>query len=338
MPPKTISVIMSVFNCEILVSEAVESVINQSFKDYDLIIVDDGSYDHTLDVIKKYATKDRRIKILRKENTGLTDSLNVAMSHATGEWIARLDADDIAMPDRFLNQIDYIKKNPNVALLGGGCLEIDETGRPIKQHIYSETHEELLSKMETGKIFSFFPHSSVLFNRALVNELGGYNKRYLRSQDSDLWLRISEAARIASLQKPLVKLRRHSGMLSNPNKNRLQAVMGMTSIACHFRRKWNCLDPSQVGSYEQWKHFLFWVEDSLEKYDLFRRMQEEWNFKEKWFARENKSRARKISLAVNAFIRNKTLRKSLWKRLNGENIPYYLAKNSLKLSFKKYKA
>src|SRR5688500_1611394 len=120
----TVSVVMSIYNAERWLEEALDSVLAQSFSDFEFLLVDDGSTDGTARIIARYAARDDRCRVITKHNTGLSDSLNVGIERARGEWIARLDADDIAVPTRFEEQLTYLRKNPGVVLLGTGFDEI----------------------------------------------------------------------------------------------------------------------------------------------------------------------------------------------------------------------
>lgn len=164
MQPK-ITVLMSCYNAERWLSEAIESVLVQTYKDFEFIIVDDGSSDNTPEIIKRYADIDHRIRVISKTNSGLTDSLNAGISQAKGEWIARLDADDICLPHRLEEQVKYVKNNPKIVLLGSGCIEINEHGKFMKEHRYPDSYEALVYNMEKGK--RHFAHSSAFLEKKL---------------------------------------------------------------------------------------------------------------------------------------------------------------------------
>ena len=108
-PPPAVSVVMSCYNASRFLAEAIESILRQTFTDFEFIIIDDGSTDDTLDIIRTYAQTDPRIVVIEKANTGLADSLNVGIGAARGEWIARQDADDVSFPDRLFHQIEFLR-------------------------------------------------------------------------------------------------------------------------------------------------------------------------------------------------------------------------------------
>jgi glycosyltransferase involved in cell wall biosynthesis len=272
-----ISIIMSCYNASRWLAEAIESVLFQTFKDFEFIIIDDGSTDETVDIIKRYAKTDSRIKIIKKTNTGLADSLNVGIDQAKGEWIARIDADDICMPNRFEKQINFLKINPSVVLLGCGCLEIEEDGNFIKKHKYPKRHRALVTNLEQLK--AFFPHSSVLYRADIVRELGGYNPRCYMCEDRDLWLRLGEVGRIASFPELLIKLRKHKTSLSYNETN----IYSIAVTVCYFLRKKGLPDPA-AGYQEGWDFFIEWIKEKLDKRKVFEKAQAWQSIREEWYA------------------------------------------------------
>ena len=143
-----ISVVMSCYNSRRWLAEAIGSVLSQTHSDFEFIIVDDGSTDDSWATIQRYATRDRRIVALSKGNSGLADSLNAGISVARGKWIARIDADDVCEPGRLAEQMAFVRANPQVVLLGSGCVEIDEYGRPLRAHRYPAAHRTLVRNLE----------------------------------------------------------------------------------------------------------------------------------------------------------------------------------------------
>lgn len=238
----------------------------QTFTDFEFILIDDGSTDGTLDIIKNYAVKDDRIVVIEKENTGLTDSLNEGIQRARGKWIARLDADDIAMPARLENQLSFLSDHSHIVLVGGGCIEINSLGKTVKKHSYPIGHDMLVKRLQ--RIQPIFPHSSSIFQRETVMKIGCYNPRFTRSQDCDLWLRLSEKGQIACLPQPLVKLRKHAGAISHHNSGKTQIVMGTAATVCHFLRLKGAFDPSRIDM-DSWKHFINWLTVRLEQEEIF---------------------------------------------------------------------
>lgn len=199
-----ISVIMSVYNGEEYLREAMDSILNQTFTDFEFIIVNDGSTDNSLKIIETY--NDERIGIINNEkNIGLTKSLNKALKQAKGEYIARQDADDISLPNRFEKQMKYFEENPEVALLGTSAYIIDETGEIIQKCVVlaKPSIKSLLKKNR-------FSHGSVMVKKEIVDKVGGYNDLLRYSQDYELWLRIAKCYEVRNLTQMLYKLRSHN--------------------------------------------------------------------------------------------------------------------------------
>lgn len=212
-----ITVLMSVYNGSRWLDEAISSVLNQTFIDFEFIIVNDGSTDQSLEIIKRFAKSDARIVVINKENTGLADSLNRGIQKARGTWIARLDADDLCEPRRLEKQYKLAMTIPNVVLIGSDLQEIDENGSSGKIRTYPIRHRELRRYLISGK---FFAHSSTFFKTEIVRNVGGYRAAFFRAQDYDLWLRMIDSGCFAAAGEPLIKYRIHSDMLSNYQNTR----------------------------------------------------------------------------------------------------------------------
>lgn len=211
MHPK-VTVLMPCYNAEAWLTASVNSVLSQTFDYFEFIIVDDGSTDNSLAILKEMQKTDRRIVIFTKANTGLADSLNLGLSHSRGEWIARIDADDICEPGRLKKQFDLVCEQPELVFVGTSLVIIDENSISGARFTYPEGHDELLQNLILAKRFP--PHSSAFYRRSSVIELGGYRRRVRRAEDWDLWLRLSTKGRLACIQEPLVRIRKHSGQVS----------------------------------------------------------------------------------------------------------------------------
>jgi hypothetical protein len=201
-----VSVVMAVHDGERYVGDAVDSVLTQSFRDLELIVVDDGSADRTVEIVRERA--DPRVRVISNaRNLGLAPSLNVGIAAARGEFVARLDADDVALPARLAHQVAFMDANPDVALLGSWYQEMtaDRTlGAPVR---VPARHWDLRWHL---CLYSPFAHSAVTWRRELVErEVGRYDERLRFSEDYDLWRRISERLRVANLPEILLHLRTH---------------------------------------------------------------------------------------------------------------------------------
>ena len=260
-PKPEVSVLMSCFNANRWLVEAIESVLAQTFNNYEFIIIDDGSTDNTREIIQQYASTDSRIVPILKENTGLADSLNIGIAKAKGRWIARLDADDLCEVSRLDEQLYFVDKNKSVVLLGSGFLEINEYGSIIKENLYPQKHIALLNNLERSK--RFFPHSSAFFLTDLARSIGGYNKRISRAEDKRLWLDFALRGKIACLRKALVRVRKHSNQISLDQGGIRQLNDSIAATTCHYIVKQGNEDPSLILNEREWTDFLGWIDQKV---------------------------------------------------------------------------
>ena len=281
-----VSVVMSCYNASKWLHEAIDSVLGQTFSNFEFILVDDGSSDETWDIIQSYRSKDRRIVAISKQNTGLADSLNVGIALAKGSWIARLDADDLCEQTRLEMQINFVRNYPEVVLLGSGFVEIDEIGRILKNHKYPVGHTCLVRNLEYLR--GFFPHSSAFYRVDLAKAVGGYNKRIVLAEDWRLWLELSLRGCIACLPQSLVKIRKHSGQISHEGNGRRQIVDAMAATVCHFLRKAGVADPSTVENPDEWKMFYLWVENQIDEASIFEKKRVWIDARTKYYSSSNK--------------------------------------------------
>jgi glycosyltransferase EpsE len=196
-----VSIVMAVFNESENVAIAIDSIINQSYKLWNLVIVDDGSTDDTAKIVQSYVDKHNNIELLiNKTNRGLAYSLNKAISYSNSEYIARMDADDAALPNRLESQIKYFNEHSEIDVLGTGA-EVVNINSSKSIVFKPENHTTILSSIE--KINPFF-HSSVMMRRNFIESIGGYDIKCLRAQDYDLWLRGVDGFKYHNLQEVLM--------------------------------------------------------------------------------------------------------------------------------------
>jgi glycosyltransferase involved in cell wall biosynthesis len=216
-----VTVLLAVCNDEPFIGEAVRSVLGQTFRDFALLVIDDASDDGTAETLA--AVRDPRLTVVRNEqNLGLTASLNRGLALAESEYVARLDADDLAFPERLRRQVDYLDAHPEVGVVGTQGIAIDVRGRRLFRVAW--WHREW-RRPRGGAAFAWyrmfdtpFIHSSVLFRRALVrDELGGYDEAFRLSQDAELWMHAARRVQLANLDEPLVAMRlRPTSVTANP--------------------------------------------------------------------------------------------------------------------------
>lgn len=208
----SVTVLMCVYNGARFLDESLDSIRNQTYTDYEFLIVDDGSTDATPEILARHAVEDSRIRILRQKNGGVISAINHGFTEAKGEFIARMDSDDVARPHRLAVQIEFLKSNPKIALVGGAIEVTDAAGRPVQIIRLPETPEQLRRQMlESGCSIA---NPTVLFRRQAFIDAGGLRPAYLHAEDYDLWLRMMEKHDLANLPEVLLSYRRHEGSVS----------------------------------------------------------------------------------------------------------------------------
>jgi glycosyltransferase involved in cell wall biosynthesis len=212
MPTPKVTVLMSVYNGKKYLQEAIESILHQTFTDFEFLIIDDASTDTTPKILQQYC--DPRIRIVKNEkNLGLTKSLNKGLTLAKGEYIARMDADDISTPERFEKQLNYFEQNPETIVLGTGFLIIDYNGEIVGRKLFSEkpTIDDFFRENQ-------IIHGSVMFKKSVIINLGGYNEYFRYVQDYELWLKVSKKYQMRNLPEILYKLRYHGDNIAYTKK------------------------------------------------------------------------------------------------------------------------
>lgn len=251
-----VTVLMSCYNAADWLEESVSSVLKQTYTNFEFLIIDDGSKDLTLDILQSFAAKDDRIVVVKKNNTGLAHSLNIGLNSARGEWIARIDADDICELNRLTKQVEYVLANPDVVFVGSGLTLINEEGNAGARFIYPADHAMLLNRLLKAK--SFPPHSSAFYKCEAALEVGGYRGRIKRAEDWDLWLRLSAKGRLASIREALVRIRKHSDQISLAGGGFDQIVDCRLSIISYLLKRDGFEDPVS-GEEEIFMEFANWV-------------------------------------------------------------------------------
>jgi glycosyltransferase involved in cell wall biosynthesis len=235
-----VSVVMSVFNGEQYLAEAVESILGQSFDDFEFIVINDGSTDHSAAILESYMNKDTRLRVYHQDNKGIVEALNLGCAIARGKYIARTDADDIAIGDRLMRQVDYMNKNPEIGVLGGAVEIIDPTGRALETHVNPMDDKDIKSALLRGDCP--FWHPSVLMRTNVFVETGGYRKIVNGAEDYDLWLRIGERHQLANLEAVVLKYRLHPGQVT-VLKTRKNALSLLGAQAAAVARSNGQVDP-----------------------------------------------------------------------------------------------
>jgi len=234
--PVVVSVVMSVYNGGNYLHEAIDSILEQSFADFEFVIVDDASTDRSLEILKDCAARDSRVHVvLNERNLGLTRSLNKGITLARGELIARMDADDVSLPQRLEKQVAYLSSHEDCVVVGCRILSIDPDGDPIRRELQAESHDGIEWALFRG-FGGGIPHPTAMFRRAAALAVGGYREDLRVTQDLDLWLRLAECGRLANIPEILLHYRRHLDAIS-VKKYSLQRQTAETVLRDTFRRR-----------------------------------------------------------------------------------------------------
>ncbi|NDJ62769.1 MAG: glycosyltransferase, partial [Chloroflexi bacterium] len=214
----TVSVIIPTYNRAQLAREAVESVLAQTYQDFEIIVVDDGSTDDTAEVLAAYSD---RIRYIRQDNSGVSAARNHGMRLARGSYIAFLDSDDLFLPNKLAVQVSYFEDHPNVAMTYTAYISVDENLQPLNTHPareYPGGHKEML-------IACTIATPTVMFRRSILDALEPFDEHMHLAEDIDLWVRIATRYAFATIQEPLTYVRIHSGGTPRDPEEILNAYM-----------------------------------------------------------------------------------------------------------------
>ena len=206
-----ISVLMPVYNSELYLEDAVQSILDQTYKNFEFIIIDDGSVDNSLAILESF--KDNRIKLVKKKNnTGYTSLLNESINYAKYDYLARMDSDDVSNKDRLLKQFKFLEKNKDYSVVGSNIRLINTKGQFIRNGKYPETDKQIKSKLSN---FSTFAHPACLIRKKKLIDIGGYRTIFEPSEDYDLWTRLALNSKMYNIQEYLLDYRIHGKSVSS---------------------------------------------------------------------------------------------------------------------------
>lgn len=218
-----ISVVMSVYNSKAWLREAIASILAQTFTDFEFIIINDGSTDGSLEIIKSFS--DPRIVLVDQENAGLPAALNRGIQLAKASLIARMDADDVSLPERLQIQLDFLRQNPEIIAIGSAAVYIDESGRDIAPVQMPCSHAEILAYLPESP----FIHPTVVFRKEFFNLAQGYPVEFLGAQDAVLFNRMARLGKMANLSECLLRYRIHRGAISRRTDRQRQTLGAIIS-------------------------------------------------------------------------------------------------------------
>jgi hypothetical protein len=236
MSSPAISVAMSVYNGERFLAEAIESILAQTFGDFEFLILDDGSKDNTPAIVRHYAGIDSRIRPIVRENRGLVVSLNQLLGEARAPIVARMDADDICLPQRFERQFAFLQANPDYGVIGSRSIDIDERGEPYPAsgQEHPDSHEGFIAAIEAGA--PLLCHPAAMYRREVVLSVGGYHGAFRHCEDLDLWLRLTAVTKLASLPERLIRYRHYGEQVSTRHATEQQTGAAVAVLAWRERR------------------------------------------------------------------------------------------------------
>lgn len=257
---------MPVYNGEKYLHEALDSILGQTYTDFELIIINDGSSDKTEKIILEYTKRDARIKYIQNEvNLGLVPTLNKGLGIARGDYIARMDADDICHPERLQKQIDFMKKNPNIMICGTSYKSI---GAKNNTHILPEKHEEI----KVGQLFGpCICHPSVFIRSSFLKKADlRYYPDTFPAEDYKLWVLAAKVGQLHNLQEVLLYYREHAAQISTENKHwqkeqtdkiRLEMLDWLYPGFSNEEKQYhiNFFVPSVINTKEDFKPFKKWI-------------------------------------------------------------------------------
>lgn len=257
---------MPVYNRREFAAAAVESVLGQAFGDFEFVIIDDGSTDGVTEDLRRYAAKDERIVLIEQQNTGYTRALNRGLEAVRGEFIARMDSDDVCLPQRFALQVAFLQAHPEVVAVGGQGIAIDEQGDPVYPLTMGDESDAIEARL-TGRdpeSSGGLLHPAVMMRTAAVRQVGGYRCEFEPAEDRDLWVRLSEVGRLANVPEVVLHYRIHSGSVSAQRAPQAREQVRRAMLSGFERRgeeppahllTWNMIgDPPDdtPAQYERW--------------------------------------------------------------------------------------
>lgn len=210
-----VSWLIPVYNGEAFLEEAIASVLAQDYTDFEVVIVNDGSTDATRAILAGYEAADPRIRIFDKPNGGIVSALNQGLLHCSGEYVARMDADDIAMPNRLGLQVDHLDRNPGCVLVGGCAISVDGDGTPVGRTTGGRHQQTDLSVFPPRVSVSM--HPLITLRKEALMRVGGYRSDYPHAEDYDLFLRLAPYGSIENPEEDVLIYRRHENAISIRN-------------------------------------------------------------------------------------------------------------------------
>lgn len=230
---------MPVYNAAEYLEEALASLLIQTFTDFEVLAINDGSTDDSLEILNKFAQFDSRIRVISQSNTGIVKVLNRGISEAKANYIARMDSDDVSFPNRFKDQVSILDKSPGVVLVAGDFEVIDQEGEFLYRELVAPRYEDIKRALFLRNPIA---HGSVMFRKDVVQKIGGYSDAYGPTEDLELWMRLSNEGDFAATASPTYKWRMNQGGITlTKNKE------SIAQSSAHIERLWRNQLPKQLN-------------------------------------------------------------------------------------------
>ncbi|MCY3867892.1 MAG: glycosyltransferase family 2 protein [Chloroflexi bacterium] len=270
-PVPLVSVVMPVYSGEKYVADAIESILGQTFSDFELIIVEDGSQDGSLEIIRSYEACDDRIRLVSfKRNLGAPIARNHAINLSSADYIAMMDCDDVCLPQRLERQVEHLRANQAIGVLGAGAQAVNEDLSPLFLFDLPEHHALIVFNVFVG---SFFVHPTVMMRRQLLDIVGGYKPSQRAADDTELWTRLIWRTRFANLSETLLLYRRHEAQ-HHTSPDATSTTESWDVRARLLQRLWGTAPHATLARFERMRKDakLGWRERRAARQDMTRLM------------------------------------------------------------------
>ena len=242
-----VSVVLCAYNGQRYLAESLRSILDQTFRDFECVVVDDGSTDRTPAILRQFAKSDSRVRVVRIPHAGIVDAVNAGLTEARAELIARADADDVCEPERFEKQVRFLADHRECVGVGSRMVLIDPFGAVVGRSDHKLEHEAIDAELLLGNGWAL-PQPVAMLRRDAVARVGGYDKRFEWVEDLDLFLRLAEVGRLANLPDYLCRYRIHP---HSTNQGRYQLQVRLVREAADAARARRGLPPIM-----EWKNPL----------------------------------------------------------------------------------
>lgn len=234
-----VDVLITVYNGERFIGQTIDSVIKQTFSDWRLIVVDDLSTDGSVEIVRQHAETDPRIVLLQGPQQGIAAAANIGLEAVQAPLVARLDADDVCLPERLQVQYDFLQQHPEVLAVGSDVYLVDENNKRLRRREAPTGWQTIEQTLKTRNCMC---HPSAMIRTQALHEIGGYREKFRNSLDYDLWLRLSEIGRIENIPRDLLLYRRHAAQISSSANAHRQTLYSVGAITDYFLRKYQSAD------------------------------------------------------------------------------------------------